>query len=100
MTTKQALDTVTPFLPDTPQVDKLKTIADAAEIGVGQAQQLYRIGQLDPEERKGEAQRFIREAVQLAGIEVTPEVNRVIDGAIEAKVLLLPKSNLLPKDDV
>ena len=67
-------------------MDKVLT---AANVGVGQAEQLYNIGQLEPGERKDAARQYVTQAVALMGVEVTPEVTKLIDGAIEAEVLNL-----------
>jgi hypothetical protein len=85
----RVMDTVRPFLPENAGVDTFDSIMAAARTGVGNAEQLYIIGQLEPDKRKEAARQYIRDAVKLMGVEVTPEVDRLIDGAIEAEVLEL-----------
>jgi len=93
-----ALETVRPFLPEEFGTDALDKIIKAAQVGVGKAEQLFIIGQLAPEKRKEEARKFITDAVTLAGVVVTPEVERLIDGVIESEVLKLGHA-LKPTDE-
>ena len=81
------METLRPFLPEGESADTFDKIMVAAHIGVANAEQLSHIGKLDPGERKTAARQYINDAVKLMGVEVTPEVSRLIDGAIEAEVL-------------
>ena len=85
-TADRVLETVRPFihLPDL-----LGQITAAAHVGVANAEQLWLTGQLEGAERKDAARQYIRDTLTLIGVEITPEVERVIDGAIEAEVLAL-----------
>jgi len=96
--TGNTLDTIKPFLPGIVGVDAFDKILKSAAVGVGNAEKLYLIGNLPPERRKEEARKFIKDAVTLAGVVVTPEVERLIDGAIESEVLKLGHA-LKPADE-
>ena len=85
-TAGKLLDTVRPFFGDTTTFDRIRS---AAHTAVDNAEQLYLIGQLQPGERKDAARQYIRDTLALIGVEITPEVERVIDGAIEAEVLAM-----------
>lgn len=85
----QAFDTIKPFLPQGPYVEIIDKILEWAKVGVKEAEQLYHIGELKDEERKQEAKDYIKNILQLAKVEITPEVEKIIDGAIEASVLEL-----------
>ena len=87
VTVNKTLDTVRPFIAESVDVNAFDKILEAARVGVGNAEQLYNIGQLDPSQRKAAAREYIVGAVNLAGVKVTPEVEKLIDGAIEAEVL-------------
>ena len=87
ITANTAMETFRPFLPEGKGVDTFDKIMAAAHIGVANAEQLTHIGQLDPAQRKEAARLYIHDAVKLMGVEVTPEVEKLIDGAIEAEVL-------------
>ena len=78
-----------PFLPETKETAAVDRILTAAQVGVGNAEQLYKIGELPPEKRKEAARQYINDTLTLAGVTVTPEVSRLVDGAIEAEVLKL-----------
>ena len=97
VTVSNTLDVLRPFFEDAPVVDAFDKIISAARIGVGNAEQLYLIGQLEPDQRKEAARKYIDDALKLMGVDVTPEVEKIIDGAIEAEVLnIWPKENLSP----
>ena len=85
----KAFDTLRPFLEDLPGVDIFDKIIAAAHIGVGNAEQLYNIGQLEPGARKLAAHEYIVKSLNLMGVAVTPEISKLIGGAIEAEVLEL-----------
>jgi hypothetical protein len=53
----------------------------------GNAEQLYHIGKLEPGRRKEAARAYVIDVLKLAGVDITPEVGRLIDGVIEAEVL-------------
>ena len=88
-TVNKTLDVLRPFLADAVDVDVLDKILAAAHVGVGNAEQLYTVGQLEPGQRKEAARQYIVDSAKLIGIEITPEVERLIDGAIESEVLAL-----------
>jgi len=64
-------------------VDKLLSHVDKA---VGNAEQLYKLDKLPAEEREAAARKYIADTAQVFGVEMTPEVNALIDGAIQASV--------------
>ena len=85
----QVFDTIKPFLPNVPAIGIIDKVLEYTKIGVNKAEQLYHIGQIQADQRKAEAKSFILDALKLANIEVTPELDKVIDGAIEASVMAL-----------
>lgn len=82
-------DSLKAILPDNPAVNMIDKILDWASIGVDQAEQLYLVGKIKGDERKAAAIDFIHESLSLAGIEITPSIEKIIDGAVEASVLAL-----------
>lgn len=92
----QIFDTIKPFLPNIPAIDILDKVLEYTKLGVDKAEQLYHIGQIQADQRKQEAKNFIVDALKLAKIEVTPELDKVIDGAIEASVMALGHSTQTP----
>jgi len=89
ITVNNTLEMIRPFLKESNGVDVFDKIITAASTGVGQAEQLYLMGELEPRQRKEAAREYILDACRLMGIEVTPDVLKLIDGAIEAEVLWL-----------
>jgi hypothetical protein len=85
----KTLDTLRPFLPSSPGLTTFDWILAAAKVGVGNAEQLYKVGKIEGDSRNAEARQYIMDTLQLLGIEVTPEMLKVIDGAIENQVLML-----------
>ena len=86
-TASKALEALRPFIKDSVDVNILDKIMAAAHAGVGNAEQLYHIGQLKPEERNAAAKDYIAKTLKLANIEVTPEIEVVINSALESSVL-------------
>ena len=85
----KAMDLLRPFLDEVEGVAIFDKIKDAAEIGVGNAEQLYKIGELGADERNAAAKEYVAGALKLMGVEVTSEVQRLVDGAIQNDVLNL-----------
>jgi hypothetical protein len=97
--TSKAYDMVKPFLASSVNSNKFEKILDVAFVGVNNVQQLVNSGQItDPAERKAAARQYVFDTLPLIGIEVTPEIQRVVDGAIESEVFAL-KQKLESKND-
>jgi len=82
-------ETLLPFLTDSQGEAAVEKLLDLACVAVANAEQLYHVGSLKPDERKDAARTYVKEALELVGIKVTPQIERLIDGAIEAEVLEL-----------
>jgi len=67
-------------------------IIEYAKQAVNAAEQLYKTRQIEADERKQAAAELVYEFIALAGMEVTPDVEKVVGGCIEAAVWALPKS--------
>lgn len=95
--TVAAMDTVTDALkklfPATPGLNLIDKILDYASRAVAGAEQMYKASQIPEEQRKVEATNLVYAFLKAAGIEVTPELKPVVDGAIEASVYALPKTH-------
>lgn len=79
------------LIPNNPGIDILKAIEAYAQKGVGAAEQLYKASQLEIGQRKAKANEIVNSALKVLDVEVTPSIQTVIDGAIEAEVRVLPK---------
>ncbi|WOC32790.1 MULTISPECIES: phage holin, LLH family [Caproicibacterium] len=87
-------DALKEVLPDNKGVLLLDKIVDYAKIGVQAAEQLAKSGQIDAKARKETATNYLLAVLKAAGVEVTPEIQTAIDGAVECAVAALPASNL------
>jgi len=96
-TANNIVNVLRPFLAEVTGIDVVDKILATAHVGVGNAEQLYLVGQLEPGERKNAARQYIRDTLTLIGVEITPEVERVIDGAIEAEVLSMGHKKITMK---
>ena len=73
-------------------------IISYAKTGVEKAEQLYIIHKITGADRKTEATAFVYEALALAGIAISPAIDKIVDGAIEAAVLALGHEYKPPDD--
>ena len=88
-----AFDTVKPFIPASPAVSIVDKLIDWAKVGTASAERLYKTSKIQSDERKSEATDFILNALKVAGISVTPEIQKMIDGAVEGAVEVMPKTH-------
>ena len=70
----------------------LDLITNYAKEAVQYAEQLYKSGQLSEDLRKEKAVEYIKEILKISNIEITEEIEKIIDATIESAVLLLPKT--------
>jgi len=82
------------LMPTNPAIDILGIILTLAKKGVGGAEQLYKTAQLPAGERNAKAKEIVTSALTVLKVPVTENIQTVINGAIEAEVLLLPKVEL------
>ena len=94
---KEIVDTVTtayeltkPFIGSDINTELFDTIIKVSNVGIENVQQLCDTGKLPPEKRKDEARKYILDTLTLLGVESTPEVIAVVDGAIGSGVYKLP----------
>ncbi len=86
-------DTVRALFPDTPGIDLIDKILVYAQKAVDSAEQLYKSSQIPENQRKAEATQLVYICLQEAGVDVTEDMKKIIDGAIEAAVYALPKTH-------
>ena len=88
-----ALQTIFDNIPISQNVkNTLDLITNYAKEAVQYAEQLYKSGQLSEDLRKEKAVEYIKEILKVSNIEVTEEIEKIIDATIESAVLLLPKT--------
>jgi len=79
------------ILPNNPAINILKVIETFGEKAVAGAEQLYLSSQLTADQRLVNANKTINSALKMLDVPITPEIQIVIDGTIQAAVLALPK---------
>ena len=88
-------DTVKALFPDIPGIDLIDKILVYAQKAVDSAEQLYKSSQIPENQRKAEATQLVYICLQEAGVDVTEDMKKIIDGAIEAAVFALPKTHTI-----
>ena len=68
----------------------IKTILNAAVDATEVAEKAWQMGQLTREERNPYAKQLAREILEKAGIEITAQVEAIINGVIEMTCMVLP----------
>lgn len=68
----------------------VKEVMEAAVKGAELAEKAWKMGELDKEARNAYAKNLVAATLNEAGIIVTPQIQMIIDGAIEATCMLLP----------
>ena len=86
--TDQAIQSAEKVLPTIPALFIVDKIVEWAQVAVNFADQVYNSGKIDRCQRKDEAICFLKDAIISSGMEITPEIQKLIDGSIEACVRL------------
>lgn len=76
-------------LPNNPALKIIDLIDSRAKEAVAAAEQMYISTQLTADQRKAKAKELVTIALTTVGIKVTPDIEKIIDGAIEAEVFAL-----------
>ena len=88
-------DTIKALFPNAPGLDMVDKILVYAQKAVDSAEQLYKTSQIPENQRKAEATQLVYICLQEAGVDVTEDMMKIIDGAIEAAVFALPKTHTI-----
>ena len=88
-------DTIKALFPNAPGLDMVDKILVYAQKAVDSAEQLYKTSQIPENQRKAEATQLVYICLQEAGVDVTEDMKKIIDGAIEAAVFALPKTHTI-----
>lgn len=83
------VDSLQGFFPNSPALLIVDKVIDWARKGAEAAEQLYYIDSITGDQRKAEATKFVYDALKVAEIEITPAVEKVVDGCIEAAVFAM-----------
>ena len=93
-TSEQIINVADALLPNNPAIDILQTIERCGKKAVNGAEQLYLSSQLPIDQRIVKANETIKSALKVLNVEITPEIQTVIDGTIQSEVLALGHKDL------
>jgi hypothetical protein len=85
-----AVEAVCNIWPDKKILKTIHTVMKAAIEGAEIAEKAWKMGNLEKDERNAYAKKLVKETLAKAGIEVTPQIELIISGVIEAVCILLP----------
>ena len=85
-----AVEGVYKIWPDKKPLKIVYVIMKAAIEGAELAEKAWQMGNLDKDDRNAFAKALVRETLSKAGITVTPQVEAIIAGVIEAVCIVLP----------
>lgn len=92
-TANTIVDGVQAALPNVPGIALIDKAIELAQKGAAGAEQLTLSSQLPADQRKAQAIQFVKDCLTAANVEITPDVEKIIDGAVEAAVFALPKTH-------
>lgn len=93
-----AAEAVSGMWPDRKEMKIVQTITRTAVEGAEIAERAWKMGNLPKEDRNAFAKALIQDTLRKTGIEITPQVAMIIDGAIAATCMILPHEP--PKEEV
>ena len=94
----KAVDTIKSIAPGIPYISTADTIIKCADKGTKKAEQLYQSNQISADARKTEAVKLTKDLLTAAKVDITPEIDTIIDGCVEAAVFALPQTHTEEND--
>ena len=88
-----AVEAVCNIWPDKKILKIIHTVMKAGIEGAEIAEKAWKMGNLEKDERNAYAKKLVKETLAKAGIEITPQIELIIGGVIEAVCILLPHEN-------
>lgn len=88
-----AVETIYRVWPASAPLKVVYTVTKAAIEGAEVAEKAWQIGNLNKEDRNAFAKALVRDTLNQAGITVTPQVEAIVAGVIEAVCIVLPHEN-------
>ena len=76
--------------PDKKELKVVNIVMNAAIEGAEIAEKAWKVGNLKKDERNAYAKNLVKETLVKAGIEVTPQIEMIVSGVIEAVCIVLP----------
>jgi hypothetical protein len=88
------LDGVQAAFPNVPGIAVIDKVVELADKSAKAAEQMKKSNQIPADQRKATAVQLVKDYLTAANVEITPDVEKIIDGAVEAAVFVLPKTNV------
>lgn len=92
------IESMKDLLPESVYVHLIDRIIEWGRRAAEAAEQLYKSQQLPRDQRKGKARTILMDMLIAAKVEITPEIEAIVDGAIEAGVMTLPPTGDVPEE--
>ena len=89
----KAVDAIKAIAPDTPYINTAEAIIEFADRGAKRAEQLYLSNRISADARNAKAIELTKDLLTAAGVTVTPQIEEIIDGCVEAATFELPQTN-------
>lgn len=86
--------------PDKSELKIVNTVMNAAIEATEIAEKAWKMGNLKKDERNPYAKKQVKETLNKAGIAVTPQIEMIINGVIEAVCIVLPHEEHIVPDPV
>lgn len=94
-----AVEAVYHIWPEKQALKVVYTIMNAAIDATEIAEKAWQMGNIAKEERNTFAKKLVQETLVKAGIEITPQVEMIVAGVIEAVCIVLPHTDKDEEDD-
>lgn len=85
--------------PDRKELKVVHTVMKAAIEGAEIAEKAWKLGNIPKDERNAFAKGLVKETLEKAGIVITPQIEMIIAGAIEATCIVLPHEKKKQNDE-
>lgn len=94
-----AVEAVSNLWPDRKELKVVHTVMKAAIEGAEIAEKAWKLGNIPKDERNAFAKGLVKETLEKAGIVITPQIEMIIAGAIEATCIVLPHEKKKQNDE-
>jgi hypothetical protein len=94
----KTVDAIKNIAPDTPYISTAEAIIEFSDQGVKKAEQLYQSNQISADARKTEAIQLTKDLLTAAGVTITPQIETIINGCVEAATFALPQTHTVEND--
>ena len=91
-----AVEAVYKMWPEKAVLKTVYIIMNAAIEGAEIAEKAWQMGNLEDDERNAYAKKLVKETLGKADIIVTPQIDMIVNGIIEAVCMILPHQNKTP----